>query len=326
MLSLPQTSSFINLTTGVFTAQTIPSGWTLANGQPVILSGASCLPGSFTAGNDNNSYNPNTGCSHNGPLISGVIYYLVGVSGSNFQLSATPGGSPILPGDYGAASGPGSVFLMEQWPLMNSNWIVIQTSTPDANFCPQGVRCMGSIWQPKMATFQTPGGCFNCNGGNTGFFTHHIWFRGIDATFTDVSSLANSTIDPQASNNLFNAPYTWMSSYIVFDRSYIHCPAFPNRCAEVFNAYGGRNMAVIDSDLENWNYWRSSATPVRLGNTAEGLSGSIVGSTLTIIPGSVKAPPSIVCTSTANITFTITGGNANASAYVYASPSAFLHS
>ena len=320
ILSLPQDSTHVNTTTGVFTATSIPSGWTLTNGQTVMLVGT-CLPGSLSQGNDGNSFNPGTGCTAQGPIVSGVVYYIVGASGSTFQLSATSGGSPIIPGDTGRV---GQTMMLAQWPLMNSNWIVIQTSTPDSLFCPQGVRCMGSIWQSKMAHIQAQGGCYNCNGGNTGFFTHNVWFRGIDLDATDASNLATTTVDPQPTNNLFNAPYTWMSSYIVFDRSYIHCPPFPNRCQSVINAFGGRNMALIDNDLENWNFWRPSATPVALGNTAEGLSGTLTGSTLTIIPGSIKAPV-ITCTSTANITFTITGGSASGTAYVYASsvPAAF---
>ena len=84
----------MNTTTGVFTATNSVSGWTLANGQTVIVSGASCIPGSLTQGNDSNTYNPNTGCFAQGPIISGQVYYLTGVSGSTFQLSATLGEIP----------------------------------------------------------------------------------------------------------------------------------------------------------------------------------------------------------------------------------------
>ena len=314
ILSLPADSAHVNTSTGVFTASVIPSGWTLTNGQSVMLLGT-CLPGAATQGNDSNSYNPNTeSCTTQGPLISGVVYYLVGVTGSTFQLATSAGGAPIIPGDTGS----NQTIMMEQWPLMNQNWIVIQTSTPDTTFCPQGIRCMGSIWQSKMAHIQAQGGCFNCNGGNTGYFTHNVWFRGIDLDATDTSALAASTVDPQPTGNLFYAPYTWMSSYIVFDRSYIHCPPFPNRCNTIINQYGGRNMGMINNDFENWNYWRPSATPTQLGNAAEGLSGTFSGSTLTIIPGSIKAPVN-TCSATANVTFTITGGSASGTGYVYAS-------
>ena len=37
-------------------------------------------------------------------LLQALIYYLVNVSGSTFQFSLTPGGSPIIPGDQGAGT------------------------------------------------------------------------------------------------------------------------------------------------------------------------------------------------------------------------------
>jgi hypothetical protein len=316
ILKVPQDAGHVDTTTGVFTATTIPSGWTITNGQQVFFVG-SCVPGSQTQGNDSNSFNGGTeSCNTQGPLTPGALYYIVGASGSTFKLSATNGGSPIIPGDTGnAGAGP---MMFEQWPLMNSNWIIIQTSTPDSQFCPQGVRCMGSIWQSKMAHIQAQGGCFNCNGGNTGFFTHHVWFRGIDLDATDTTALAATTVDPQATNHIFYVPASWANSFIVIDRSYIHCPPFPNRCSDIIRDYSGRNMAIINSDLENFNYWRPSSIPVKLNNAAQGLSGTLSGSTVTIVPGSIRAPIA-TCTSTSNITFIITGGSASGAAYAFAS-------
>jgi hypothetical protein len=317
ILTFPTDASHVNTTTGVFSAVTIPAGWTLANGQAVILSAASCLPDSATHGNGDNAYNPNTGCVMNGQLISGVVYYLGGVSGSTFKLAKTPGGSPIIPGDTGAAGG---TFRMEQWPLMNSNWIILQASAPDSAFCPQGVRCMGSIWSSKMPIFRTTGGCFNCNGGNTGQFTHNIWFRGIQITSTDVASLANTTVDPQASNSIFSAPDTWMASYLVFDRCYFHGQDFPNRYNNFIAQMGGRFIAVINSDWEGMDYWSPSVTPTILnGGGARGLNGSISSQVLTIVPGTAYLGPINTCTVASNIIFTITGGISTGTAFAYLS-------
>jgi hypothetical protein len=310
ILTVPATG--VNTSTGVFTYNYLPSGFNFVNGQAIRVNAAACLPGAATQGNDNNSLNPNSTCYFNGPFTPGTNYYLVNVSGSTFQLALTPGGTPIIPGDQGAGMN------IQQWPPQNSNWIVIQTSTPDSQFCPFGVRCMGSIWAPKMAVIQATGGVLNgSNDTVSGYFTHNIWFRGIEWTTTDVSSLANSTIDPQPSGNLVNFPYTWVTNYIVFDRNYFYGQNFPNRYATMLTI-GGAYIGFLANDFENFEYWRPSATPTLLGNGVEGLSGSFSGSTLTLIPGSIKAPVN-TCTSAANITFTITGGGASGTAYVYGS-------
>jgi hypothetical protein len=314
ILSFPMDASHVNTTTGEFTAVTIPSGWSLTNGQTVIVSGASCIPGSLTQGNDSNSFNGSTeSCNTQGPITPGVTYFLVQVNSPKFKLSATNGGSPIIPGDTGQVGG---TFMMEQDPPMHSNWITIQTSTPDSQFAPPGVRASGSIWASKMATIAQPGGTFNGNPAFTGKFTHHIYFRGIKGTFTDASSLANSTADPQASNRFFYAPYSFMPRFIVWDRSYFTCPPFPNRCVDFFTQYGGENMAIINSDLRNMNYWRPSVTPVILNNTTHGLQGSLVGQVLTIQPGQTKLGPINTCTSSAPITFTVTSGSATGNSFV----------
>jgi hypothetical protein len=304
--------SGVNTTNGVFTYNHLPGGFNFVNGQSVRVNASACLPGASTQGNDNNSFNANTGCYFNGPFTPGTNYYLVNVSGSTFQLALTSGGTPIVPGDQGAGMN------IQQWPPQNSNWIVIQTSTPDSSFCPFGVRCMGSIWAPKMAVIQSTGGAlYGANNTVGGYFSHNFWFRGLEWTTTDVSSLANTTIDPQPSGNLINFPYTWVSNYIVFDRNYFYGQNFPNRYATMMTI-GGAYIGFLDNDFENFEYWRPSATPTFLGNGVEGLSGSFSGTTLTIIPGSIKAPLN-TCTSAANITFTVTGGSANGTAYVYAS-------
>ncbi|HWZ32812.1 MAG TPA: fibronectin type III domain-containing protein [Bryobacteraceae bacterium] len=314
ILSFPEDASHVNTTTGAFTALTVPSGWTLTNGQAVVLNGASCLPGSRTRGNDSNSFNGGTeSCTTQGPLTMGVVYYLVGVSGLTFQLSATIGGPPIIPADTGQIGG---AFQMEQWPPMNQNWIVIQTSTPDSSFCPRGVRCYGSIWASKMAKFQSQGGCFNCGPNNMGQFTHHLWFRGIDLTHTDVSALANTTPDPNPTNRIFNAPQTWRSTYIVWDRCYLHGLGYPNRVASFFTEMGGAYIAIINSDLEKWDFWRPSISPWRMPTGgATGLSGTLAGQVITLVgPAVARLGPVNTCTASGNITFTITGGSVSSPA------------
>lgn len=309
----------VNTSTGVFTYSAIPSGFHFANGQAVkLFSTTSCLPGASTQGAGTTSFKSN-GCYFNGPLTLGVVYYMVSVSGSTFKLSATPGGSPIVPGDQGTGT-----TWVQQWPPQNSNWIVIQTSTPDSSFCPFGVRCLGSIWAPKMAIIQSTGGVPNgANNTVGGFMTHHLWFRGIEWTTTDVASLASSTIDPPPSGNLINFPYSWVSNFIVFDRDYFIGQNFPNRYSTMLTI-GGSYIAFLSSDFENFEYWRPNATPALWNGVTQvpqGLNQSRSGQVITIIPGSIKAPNpaglDISCTASSNMTFTVTGGSSSTTAVLY---------
>jgi len=325
ILALSNDSSHVNTTTGVFTAITIPSGFPLANGQKVIFTGAAgCLPGSLTSGNDSNSYYNNgpAACPTQGPFTPGVFYYLVNVSGSTFQVSATPGGSPIIPSDTGQVGG---FTCLLSWPPMNSNWIVIQTDVPDSQFCPPGVRCMDSIWGSKKVTFQAQGGSINNpatnpitgSPGNTGLFTHNIYFRGARFTSTSTATEAAMTVDPVADDRMFYVPSQSMNSYIILDRASFIVPPFPNRAKDVITDFGGLYNAVVNSDLEHWDMWHLTTSPTIVGAGTQGWSSSFTGATFTVIPGSSKLGAYNTCTSTANVTFTITGGTSTTQGAFY---------
>jgi hypothetical protein len=301
---IPSNSTGIDLTTGTFKPSVVPSGVTFANGQAVQFSGANgCLPGSKTQGSPGNSFNPTTGCSNNGPINPGNIYYIVNLSSDSgsFQVAATPGGTPLVPADFGT----GGPVLLGMWPPSNSNWIVIRTSTPDSQFCPHGVRCRGASWASLMAKLQLPGGVNNYSGGfKTGGLTHHVWLIGWEFTPTHVP--LSGTVDPAPTSGYFWSVGGWGSSFIVIDRSYIHGLGFPDRLFRPFTEFAGGYMAIINSDLEKFDYWRPAIAPAN-AQGAGGLIASSQGQALTLTGGTYYMGVA-TCTVGSPVTWTIADG------------------
>jgi len=327
ILALSNDSSHVNTTTGVFTYTTLPSGFPFVNGQKILFTGAAgCLPGSLSSGNTDNSYYNNgpASCPTQGPFTPGVFYFLVNVGTAGpdtFQVAATLGGSPIVPTDTGQVGGY-TCFL--SWPPMNSNWIVLQTDVPDSRFCPPGVRCLESIWGPEMVTFQATGGSINNPvtnpligaPGNTGLLNHNIYFRGALFTATSTAAAAATTVDPVADDRYFYVPSQNMNSYITIDRSAFVVPPFPQRAKDVLTDFGGLYNAVINSDFEHMDMWHLTTSPV-LATGSQGWASSFSGATFTVIPGSARLGVVNTCTSTANVTFTITGGTSTTQGAYY---------
>jgi hypothetical protein len=312
-VQIPANSSGMNLTTGVFTPSIVPAGVSLSNGQAVQFSTANgCLPGSHTQGTSGNSFNPNTNCNNNGPINPGNIYYIVNLTSNptKFQVAATAGGTPLVPGDFGT-SGP---LLMGIWPSANSNWIVIRTATPDSQFCPPGVRCTGASWASKMAKLQLPGGRNDYSGGfKTGGLTHHVWLIGWEFTPTHVP--LSGTTDPAPTSGFFWSVGGWGSSYIIIDRSYIHGLGFPDRLFRPFTEFSGGYMAIINSDLQKFDYWRPAISPANVPGP-RGLTASNTGQVLTLTPGTYYLGVT-TCSVGAPVTWTIAGGASNVGGKLY---------
>jgi hypothetical protein len=342
--TIPQNSSNMNLATGTFTVSNSPPGWTLTNGQAVMFANnIGPLPCSTTQGNDSNSYAPGTEPETQGPWLPNTVYYIVNANpgAGTFQTATIAGGSPITcttSTDYAS----GGTLYMGQYPPIQHNPIIFTTATPDSTYAPPGVRAAPdkfgdpNPWQSKMAKLQMPNppgsNPYTFNGSNFGLFNHDIHLRGIEVTDTPCASApapnCTQTLDPAPQNQfggLITAPESFGLYNIVFDRSYVHCNSFPNRCNYLFSQFGGGNMAIINSEIDNSNYWIPIASPAPWnGNIAgtQGWTGTLSGSTLTIIPGSAQMGglPSISCTSTANVTFTVTGGSVTGTAYVWVGP------
>ncbi len=287
---------------------TVPG--TLTAGQAIRFapySGA-CLPSSNSGGGGF--------CQLRGNVIQGVVYYVLNpttVGGStSFQVSATAGGPPIALTDAGS----GTSYVVPL-PAPGGPQIIIRTATPDSAFCPPGVRCMGSAWSSQMATLKVVGGLWTSMNGNTGpliFQTnvgaHDIRFVGLEITNTDASGLAASSTDPRPTfgyifSNVGDAP-----TRIIFDRCYIHGLGYPNRIYRPFETFDGKYMAVINSDLEQWDFWRpwlDSGTP-----GTRGFAQTIAGNTVSTGAGTYHMG-AVTCTASGlSVTFTggtVSGGN-----------------
>lgn len=301
------TSSNVTAGTGTFT---VANTFTL--NEPIrfakIVSNGGCLPGY------------GAGCFA-GPIVYGVVYYIVNPSSGSFQVAATPGGSAITFTNTGFATS-----YAVPVPAPGGPEIIIRTSTADSAFCPSGVRCMGSVWSSRMSTIKVTGGAGTSIGGEFGPLifdtspgTHDIRLMGLELTQTDASSDAAVSVDPRPTIGLFHTDPTNAVTRFTIDRDYIHGLGAPNRLRAFVPEFDGKYMAIVDSDLELLDYWRpwvDSGTPAVPGfqPTISGMQISFAnGSTFHGGPalGSAQA-----CTSN-NLSATITGGSATGTGVIY---------
>lgn len=258
----------------------------------------SCLPGSSPGV-------PDPFCQGRGPIVQGRIYYVSDPAPNDFRVSETPGGQPFTFSDAG--SGTSAVMA---WPPAHSNWIVIRTATDDSQFCPDGVRCRGSKWKSRMATLQIPGGTYNFGlvAFSPGIFAHHIRLTGLEITHSDASSNVNGSTDPRPTYGLLDFDAAKALSYITIDRSFIHGLGYPNRIYRPIVSWDGKYMAIVNSDMPQWDFWRPGKT---------GFAVTFNAPTVTIAPGSYQLSASTACVASSPVTFTYTGGSSSLSSFAY---------
>jgi hypothetical protein len=236
---------------------------------------------------------------------------------TSFSLKVGSCSGPVaVPADAGSGvhsfvdRGRGTPYIMA-WPPQNQ-WIVVRTSTPNGQFCPGGVRCMGSIWQSKMATFQvpTPQSPMSLM---TGILTHNWRFTGIEFTHGDASAEAQTSTDPAPFQSLLATNAS--NGFITLDRCYIHGLGFPNRLYRAIQAYDGDSMAIIDSDLEHLDYWH----PYR-----NGVQPAVSDATHVQISAGVYHMGTATATLSTPVTIGI-GGTGSGTAVVYFDLAGTLH-
>lgn len=253
-----------------------------------------------------------------GGLNAGVTYYVVNPDNQHtMRLASFPGGPPIFLSSAGSGShlltDPGSgTHAIMAWPPPNDRWIVVRTATPDQEFCPEGVRCTGSIWASKMARIAKmapPSGDYNDIRLDTGLLSHHWRFIGIEFTHADNSAAAQTSTDPTPYFGFFNTRRT--ASHIIFDRCYIHGLGYPNRIYRAIMGLDGEHIALINSDLQKLDFWHPLAYP----NNA--FMPEIKGpQTVQIAPGRFNMGITTAVTASP-ATITLTGGSGNGTALVY---------
>ncbi len=233
------------------------------------------------------------------PINPGVTYSLININaGANtFQVSQD-GSTPITLNDNGI----GTIYMVP-WPY-TQNYIVVHSTAPSANLPPPGVRLDPVAYGPYLGTIEASA----ASGGSVlGFqFAAFYWFKDIEITV--VPSAPSTETDPTPTAQLVQTgPQT---DHIVFDQCWFHPPPAPDRINDAV-IWGGTNQAIINSDLDNVDFWR----PTRIGaaSTVSNNTVTIQPMTYTWVgPGNTKQ----TCTLSSPATLTVSGGN-NLVFYIY---------
>jgi len=178
------------------------------------------------------------------PINPGVTYSIINATANTFQLSQD--GSTALPMND---NGVGTIFVVA-WPLTQP-YIVIHSTANSANLPPAGVRLDPVAYGPYLGVIEMS------SPGNDvlGFgFTGYLWFKDIEITIAPQAIAANET-DPQPSGGLIQTGS--LADHIVFDQCWFHAAPAPDRI-EVAANWGGTNQAVMNSYIDNIDYWKAT--------------------------------------------------------------------
>ena len=250
-------------------------------------------------------------------LAANTTYYVINPTSPpsmTFQLAATQGGPAVAISTVGEGTqyledqGTG-VHLITAWPPKD-NWVIVRTSTPDAQFVPAGVR-VSPAWRSKMAVIERvkPWRGSGEVAIKPAALAHNWRFVGIEFTHADTaSSEIKTTIDPAG---FFGYIMTMRdTANFILDRCYIHGLGYPNRLYRAFAFYDGTNMAVIDSYWDKLDWWH----PYRSENGV--VASKADGSHLSISAGTYHAGP-FNATLTSPVVVSLEGGNATGRGEVY---------
>jgi len=284
-------------TAGMVTAQnstiTIPNTGFKEGQQLIFGASYSSLPGTDpSSGSPGDILELPTKCTG---ILSGVVYYAhkTGSNPDSFQLTCTApfggAGSQLM---KFANAGLGNRLYVVRYPRP-LNWIVIRTSTPEAQFAPEHTR-IGPQWSSKMPKFvlTVPGATMASGGalpngapivllnlgnndGNDQHMLANTWIEGIE--FTSLNSRdAQTSTSPSFWNRFLTVPNT--SQDIVFDRAYLHGQGSPNRYFQTV-MWDGHNVAWMNSYFDNLDIFQS----VREGLVAK--PGGKSGTQFVVSPG-----------------------------------------
>lgn len=294
----PAAKSFSTSNVNTSTERITVTGHGWSNGQGIRFARGGCLPGSSPGV-------PDAFCQLRGQIVQGRVYYVVGATTDDFQVALTSGGSAIDLTDQGS----GTNYVLP-WPPTHSNEVIIRTATPDGEFAPTGTRLNPSDYSGKMATLRITGGTWNSGtmAFTPGIGAHHIRLMGLEITHSDASANLSGSTDPRPTYGLVNFDPANALSYITLDRVWLHGLGYPNRIYRPIYQLDGKAMAIVDSYLDKWDFWRPGKS---------GLTPSLASQTVTITTGSTNLRASQACTASSAITFTRTGGTTSATSKVY---------
>jgi hypothetical protein len=261
---------------------TIPNS-NFKEGQQLIFGASySALPGTDPAsGSPGDIMELPTKCTG---ILSGVVYYAhkTGHNPDSFQLTCTaPFGAPGTQLMRFVTPGWGNKLYVVKYPRP-LNWIVIRTSTPEAQFAPEGTR-VNPRWASKMPKFvltvpgltMGPGGAlpngapvvvlnFGNNDGNDQHMLANTWIEGVEFTSLNGRDAQTST-SPSFWSRFVTVANT--NQDIVFDRVYLHGQGAPNRYYQSV-IWDGHNVAWMNSYIDKLDIFQS---------VREGLTTKVVG-------------------------------------------------
>lgn len=260
-------------------------------------------------------------------LSAGTTYYAKSASCApanalcEFQVSTSMGGAAVTISSAGSGTftiltfGSGTQYIRADVKLPE---IIIRSSAADNLLPGAHVRICNacgatpSEWAAQMATFRktTNTGSYGTDMSLVpGVLTTDVRLGpGIEVSQTDTGStevLSNNDPTP-----LFGQVEADMDSQrVVYDRVWIHGIDWPNRVYRPMFNQDGSNIAIINSDLGQWNYFHTAYT----GLAPTRSSGTVV----TFTAGTASMANNTRPTVTSGGTITFTGGAATSTCYVY---------
>ena len=212
-----------------------------------------------------------------GTIVEGNRYWVHVVDTDHFQVYyGAPYGATCQDERYEGNTCPhlwhftdqGSGFLQyAPWPR-TLKWIIVRTSTPDAQFLPEHVRANPN-WAPLMAKMQLANSylgaavqiqhtllSFDGGSGNDGasrYLASNIRFVGMEITYQPYPQAATTADPPPGQWLIFTSRN---NSNLIFDRCYIHGYPTPFRVYRMLS-WDGANLAFVDSDIRHLNHWRA---------------------------------------------------------------------
>lgn len=183
------------------------------------------------------------------PINAGYTYYVANVGSANtFKVSETLGGAVVDITDTEALS-----LWFVKLPRPAWNEILITTDYADSERAPDGVRVFESL-ESTMATLQLAE-----EGDNNGFirFREGVFSRGYrvkNIRHTILGNAVTGAADALAYKSFYAfGPH---NSDIVIDQIILRGKGYPNRVETFIGNFDGRRMAMINSIVDNWNYWQ----------------------------------------------------------------------
>lgn len=244
------------------------------------------------------------------PLNIGYTYYVVNATTTSFQVASSSGGAPIQFKDGGL----GTVYALA-WPITQSGWITIRTSTPDNQLPPPGVRLNSQ--DPSFAQYASKLAYINAAPSQVGVtgqqlmnwsqgaLAHNYYFIGV-ATLAAATAVAGANTDPPSNPGLW--AFSAQNANVVIDRSWIHGLGYPNRLRGGIQYFDGAFMALINSSLDGVNFWRPWKT---------GLQTSFPSSSTATVGAGIFHLGNSTCTLSSPATFSVTGGSASGTGLIY---------